>query len=97
MIYKELELGCSISTRQELEDLNVLDPAYRIKFITYDIETLPNEEIHGDRKVCVQKPSSIAYYDGENGKCFVGDKIVKQFLDRMKEIQVNNLHLLLNF
>ena len=37
----------------------------------------------------MQKPITIAYWDGKFGEVFYGENMVEKFLARMKEIQVD--------
>ena len=89
--YKETEYGDPTGIREALEENGVLSPDFEIPFITYDIETISCEETFKEKTIMVQKPITIAYFDGVRGDVFHGDGLVEKFLQRMNEIQVKCL------
>ena len=88
MKYKETMYGTQDSIRRSLENEGILSPDYEIPFVTYDIETISKEENLNGQMIKIQKPITIAYWDGEFGEVFWGENMVKQFLAKMNEIQV---------
>ena len=91
MKFKEVEYGSQCSIRKTLEDDGILSVDFEIPYVTYDIETIPCEEKFNDNVVTMQKPITIAYWDGKSGEVFYGENMVEKFLARMKEIQVHIL------
>ena len=75
-----------------MEEAGVLGKDFAIPFISYDIETIGCEEEYDGRFIKIQKPISIAYFDGKNGDVFTGEDLMKKFLNRMNEIQVRYLN-----
>lgn len=88
MKFKEVEYGGKGSARKSLEEAGVLSADFAIPFISYDIETIGCEENFEGHLVKIQKPISIAYFDGLKGKVFTGKNLMQKFLNRMNEIQV---------
>ena len=86
--FHETEYGNPDSVREQLEQIRIVDPDFEMKFVSYDIETIPCKEESDGRIYIVQKPISIAYFDGENGDVFIGENLVARFLEKMEEIQV---------
>lgn len=86
--YREVEYGSPESIRKALEDKNIIDSSFEIPYVSYDIETLSVEEEVDGQKFIVQKPLSIAYFDGSHSETFLGHDIVRRFMNKMKEIQV---------
>ena len=82
--FKEIEYGgFHSSVRKSLEEIGVLAKDFAIPFVSYDIETIVCEEEYDGKFIKIQKPISIAYFDGKNGDVFTGEDLMKKFLDRM--------------
>ena len=91
MKFKETEYGSPLSVRKELEELGIIPSSFEIKFISYDIETVPFTEETDGKIFSVQKPVSIGYYEGQTGEVFTGENLVPKFIGRLKELQVSIL------
>ena len=89
MKFKEVEYGSQCPVRKTLEEDGILSVDFEIPYVTYDIETIPCLEKYNDDVITIQKPITIAYWDGESGDVFYGENMVEKFLIRMKEIQVS--------
>ena len=91
MKFKETEYGSPLSVRKELEELGIISSSFEIKFISYDIETVPFIEETDGKTFSIQKPVSIGYYDGHTGEVFIGENLVPKFIGRLRELQVSIL------
>ena len=91
MKFEETEYGSPLSVRKELEELNIIPSSFEIKFISYDIETVPYTEETDGKIFSVQKPVSIGYYEGQTGEVFTGENLVPKFIGRLRELQVSIL------
>ena len=89
MKFKETEYGSPSSVRKELEELGIISSSFEIKFISYDIETVPFIEETDGKTFSVQKPVSIGYFDGQTGEVFTGENLVPKFIGRLRELQVS--------
>ena len=91
MKYKETMYGTQDSVRRSLENEGILSPDYEIPFVTYDIETICKEENFNGQIIKIQKPITIAYWDGEFGEVYSGQNMVASFIKKMNEIQVKTI------
>ena len=88
MKFKETEYGASTSVRKQLEEIGIISADYKISFISFDIETVPQKVKYNDQDLIEQTPISIGYFDGQNGHVLTGENIVKTFVQEMEKYQV---------